>query len=113
MDIQALKNYLNCDNTFLQSLVQTFIEEATDITRKIELAWQNENPKSIKLNAHKLLSSVRILELAELTGLLEKIEKNALTQPRSKELENQIKQLSVSTEKAIYDMHITLEELES
>ncbi|MEO6303997.1 MAG: Hpt domain-containing protein [Bacteroidia bacterium] len=113
MDIQALKIYLNCDNSFLLSLVQTFIEEAREITRKIELAWQNENQKSIKLNAHKLLGSVRILELTELIGLLEKIEIHASEKLRSNEMENQIKQLSASVEKVIYDMNVTLEELES
>lgn len=113
MDIQALKNYLNCDNVFLLNLVQTFIEEATTITKKIELALQNENAKSIQLNAHKLLSSVRILELSDLVSLLEKIETTSSTHPNSPELKTLVKQLNPSVEKAIYDLQITLEELES
>ncbi len=113
MDIQALKNYLNCDNDFLLSLAHKFVEELNDTTNKITLAWQNQNLTSIKLNAHKLLSSVRTLQLKELAISLEKIENSAASKTISPELEEEIKQLDISVKKVINDMRLTIEELEN
>jgi len=113
MDVQALKNYLNCDNSFLLGLVQTFVEDLADTTNKITLAWQNQNLTSIKLNAHKLLSSVKTFQLKELGMLLEKIETAAATKNSTPQLGEEIKQLSISVQKVIKEMHITMQELES
>ncbi len=113
MNIQALKTYLNCDNGFLLSLVQKFVEELNDTTNKITLAWQNQNLTSIKLNAHKLLSSVKVMQLKELTLSLEKIETGAASKHISSELEEDIKQLDIQVKKVINDLQLTIEELEA
>lgn len=113
MDVQALKNYLNCDNSFLINLIHKFIEELNDTTKKITLAWQNQNLTSIKLNAHKLLSSVRTLQLTELAIALEKIETGAASKNSSPELEEEIKQLDISVKKVISDLRFTIAELET
>lgn len=113
MDIQALKNYLNCDNSFLSGLVGTFVEDLSDSTNKITLAWQNQNLTSIKLNAHKLLSSVKTFQLKELSMLLEKIETAAATKKSTPQLGEEIRQLSISVQKVIKDMRLTIEELDS
>ena len=34
MNIEELKSYLNCDDAFLISLMDKFVEEVVDITKK-------------------------------------------------------------------------------
>jgi hypothetical protein len=63
MNIRELKDYLNCDDAFLISLMENFVEEVKEMTSKINDATIHENWKVVKLNAHKMLSSVRIFEM--------------------------------------------------
>lgn len=111
MDILELKNYLNCDIDFLESIIQKFIVEVQEITKTIETAAAEQKWTVVKLNAHKMLSSVKIFEIEDLTDLLEKIEISA-------EKQNDIPQLIKDTEKliglsakAILDVQTAMQEL--
>jgi hypothetical protein len=73
MNIKELKDYLNCDNAFLISLMQKFIDEVLEMTATINAATNLKDWATVKANAHKMLSSVRIFEMQEIIAVLEKI----------------------------------------
>jgi HPt (histidine-containing phosphotransfer) domain-containing protein len=111
MDILELKNYLNCDNNFLESIIQKFIAEVQEITKTIEIAAAAEKWPVVKLNAHKMLSSVKIFEINELIILLEKIEISAEKQKNIPQLKKDVEKLIGLSAKAILDVQTALEEL--
>lgn len=112
MDINGLKIYLNCDNAFLESIIQKFIVEVREITKTIENEAENQKWKLVKVNAHKMLSSVKIFEISELILLLEKIELQAEEEINIPELKHNIGVLGPLVEKTIEDMRSSFEELQ-
>ena len=70
-----LKEYLGCDDEFLAHLMETFIKESKEGTHRLTTATSTKNWPVVKATAHKMLSSTRILNLVELSNLLEEIEK--------------------------------------
>lgn len=111
MNILRLKNYLNCDDVFLASIIKKFIEEVKKNTKIIEEAAVNGKWTVVKLNAHKMLSSAKIFELDKLTLLLEKIEIDAETENNIAELNEDIKKLTYHVETEIIDMQTALKKL--
>jgi HPt (histidine-containing phosphotransfer) domain-containing protein len=113
MDIKELKNYLNCDDAFLISLMQKFIDEVTEITTTIKGATVNEDWIVVKSNAHKMLSSVRIFEMQEIIVVLENIEIEAEEKKNPDTIKKGVEKLSTLIEKVICDVKISLEEIKS
>jgi hypothetical protein len=113
MNIKELKSYLNCDDAFLISLMQKFIDEVTEITTTIKTASNNKNWGIVKTNAHKMLSSVRIFEMQEIISLLEKLEIEAEGRKNEDVIEKDVEKLLILTEKIIYDIQISLEEIKA
>jgi hypothetical protein len=112
MNIPELKKYLNCDNKFLVSIIDKFIEEVTETTQIMETASINKKWEVVRLSAHKMLSSVRIFELKEIIGILEKIEIEAEKQNNYTLIEEEVKKFSILIKKIIDEMKITMEELD-
>ncbi|MGZ3862216.1 MAG: Hpt domain-containing protein [Bacteroidia bacterium] len=111
MNIAELKDYLNCDNNFLEGIIEKFIEESRAITAVITESSKAENWEAVRLNAHKMLSSVKIFEINELIGLLEKLEKESGNESKRPELKEEIKNLGVLVEKSIHDLQEGFAEL--
>lgn len=112
MNIPALKQYLNCDNDFLESIINKFIEESRKITADIKEAAKAGNWKQVGLSAHKMLSSVKIFEITDLISLLEKLEKESAIESKHAELKTAIEDLSILNEKAIAEMQAAFTELD-
>ena len=110
MNIQELKKYLNCDNKFLASIIDKFIEEAAEI---MKTASANKKWEAVRASAHKMLSSVRIFELKEIIVILEKIEIEVETQNNYALIEEEVKKFTILIKKVIDEMKITIEELDS
>jgi len=112
MDILGLKEYLHCDDAFLKSINQKIVEEVKKIKKNIEKAATEENWQTVKLNAHKMLSSVKIFEMNELVSLLEKIEINANSKNNIPGLKKDIENLYIQVEKVIPEMQLASEKLQ-
>ena len=113
MNIQELKNYLNCDDAFLISLMQKFIDEVIEITITIKTAANDKDWSTVKINAHKMLSSVRIFEMQEIIAVLEKLEIEAEGKKNADLIKKDIEKLSNLIEKVIYDVRTGLEEIKA
>lgn len=113
MNIKELKNYLNCDDTFLISLMQKFIEEVSEITTTIKAAASNKDWKTVKTNAHKMLSSVRIFEMKEIIDVLEKLEIEADGKKDANVIIKDVEKLSSLIKKVIHDVKIGLKEIDT
>ncbi|MGZ3903499.1 MAG: Hpt domain-containing protein [Bacteroidia bacterium] len=111
MDIAELKQYLNCDNNFLESIVRKFIEESRAITAAINEGLANGNWETIRLNAHKMLSSVKIFEIKELIAVLDRLEKEAGIEDKREELKSEIDKLNILVEKSIKELETAFAEL--
>jgi hypothetical protein len=111
MNIQELKGYLNCDDAFLISIMQKFIDEVIEITATIKTAANNKDWGTVKTNAHKMLSSVRIFEMKEVIGVLEKLEIEAGGRKDEDIIKKDVERLFVLIEKIILDMKTSLEEV--
>ncbi|HXU27325.1 MAG TPA: Hpt domain-containing protein [Bacteroidia bacterium] len=113
MNIKELKNYLNCDDAFLISLMQKFIDEVVEITATIKTASNKKDWQTIKTNAHKMLSSVRIFEMKEIIIVLEKLEIEAEGKKNPDVIKQDVEILLDLTEKVIRDVEIGLEEIKA
>jgi len=113
MNIQELKNYLNCDDAFLLSIMQKFIDEVIEITAIIKTATNNKDWVTVKINAHKMLSSVRIFEMQEIITVLEKLEIEAEAKKNADIIKKDVEKLSNLIEKVIYDVRAGLEEIKA
>src|SRR5438270_7233476 len=113
MDIQELKKYLNCDDAFLASLIQKFIEEVSAITKTIDKAATEGKWDIVRSNAHKMLSSVRIFDIKELIKTLETLEIEAGDANNIPKLKTEVNNLSALVNTSITEMHKTLEEINS
>ncbi|HKC68758.1 MAG TPA: Hpt domain-containing protein [Bacteroidia bacterium] len=113
MNIKELKNYLNCDDAFLISLMEKFIDEVIEITSIIQTATANKDWETVKANAHKMLSSVRIFEMQEIILVLEKLEIEAGGQKNTEIIKQDVEKLSKLINKVIYDMKAGLEEIKT
>ncbi|HXD94782.1 MAG TPA: hypothetical protein VNX01_16360 [Bacteroidia bacterium] len=113
MNIQELKGYLNCDDAFLISIMQKFIDEVIDITATIKTATNNKDWGIVKTNAHKMLSSVRIFEMKEIIVVLEKLEIEAGGRQDEGLIKKDVEKLFVLVEKIILDMEAGLEEIKA
>ena len=111
MDTEKLKKYLDCDNSFLSTLIQKFISEVTEITGNIEKASRKGEWLLVKSNAHKMLSSVKIFEIEKLIVILEKIEINSAEAKNTNELKKDIEQLIIEVKKVLHKTQIALIEL--
>lgn len=111
MNIQELKNYLNCDDTFLTMLMQKFIDEVAEITATLKTAAANNEWAIVRSNAHKMLSSVRIFEMREIIVVLEKIEIEAEAKKKPEIITKDINKLSILIDKVINDMKTAIEEI--
>jgi HPt (histidine-containing phosphotransfer) domain-containing protein len=111
MDIEGLKSYLNCDNTFLASLIQKFMDEVGGITSLMEEAGKKGDWPVIKAGAHKMLSSVRIFELTELIEVLEQLEIEAAEPNDTNKIRTDLERMRSLVGLTMKDMHTTLEEL--
>jgi HPt (histidine-containing phosphotransfer) domain-containing protein len=111
MNIPELKKYLNCDNKFLASIIHKFIEEVMEVTETMEAASHNKKWEAVRLNAHKMLSSVRIFELKEIVVILEKIEIDVEKHHNYDVIEQEVKKLSVLIKEVVDEMKITVKEL--
>jgi HPt (histidine-containing phosphotransfer) domain-containing protein len=113
MNIKELKSYLNCDDAFLISIMQKFIDEVIEITTIIKTAANNEDWRTIKINAHKMLSSVRIFEMQEIIAVLERLEVEADGKKNPDIIKTDVEKLSKLIEKVIYDVKAGLEEIKA
>ncbi|TND07254.1 MAG: hypothetical protein FD123_3399 [Bacteroidetes bacterium] len=76
---EQLKNALNCGDEFLVVLLGKFIEE---ISRDLELLKQaaaRSEHERVKGIAHKMLGSVRIFNISELSKLITSVEIGAMS----------------------------------
>lgn len=74
IDTEKIKAQLGCDDDFIQVLFSEFINESKESIGKINNALNSKDWPIIKANAHKMLSSTRILDMNNLTDLLKEIE---------------------------------------
>lgn len=112
MNIQELKNYLNCDDVFLVGLIQKFIEEVNEIVTTIKMAANGGDWPTVKSNAHKMLSSVRIFDMVEIIDVLEKLEIEAEGKKDADSINKYVIKLLTLSENAINDMNRGLKEIE-
>jgi HPt (histidine-containing phosphotransfer) domain-containing protein len=113
MNIKELKSYLNCDDAFLISLMQKFIDEVAEITTIIKTAASNEDWKTVKTQAHKMLSSVRIFEMQEIIAVLEKLEIDADAAKNPDAIKKGVEQLLSLAAQTIYDITNSLGEIKA
>lgn len=110
-NVISLKNYLHCDNVVLKSIIKKFIEEAGSITRNIKKACAEANWPSVRQDAHKMLSSVKIFEFSDLAALLEKIETDAERKTNIADIRQNVEKLESEMDHLLPEMAITMEEL--
>jgi HPt (histidine-containing phosphotransfer) domain-containing protein len=77
VNINGLKESLNCDEVFLMHLMEKFMLESGEDTSRLKRASIESNWSQVRSIAHKMLSSTRIFNIDELSTLLEKIETTA------------------------------------
>ena len=74
INVTELKEFLGCDEEFIFQLMEKFIVETKEGLQNLKSYAKEENWHSVKLIAHKMLSSTRIFKMEEMSVLLEKIE---------------------------------------
>lgn len=77
IDKEKIKRSLDCDDDFLNILLDQFVSESTESTKRLNRSLEDNNWSGVRGSAHKMLSSTRLLEMPELTGLLEQIENHS------------------------------------
>ena len=74
INIDEMKDFLGCDDTFVFSLLKTFIKESADGLSKLKSATASGDWPMVRAMPHKMLSSVRILNLSEMVTVLTEME---------------------------------------
>ena len=77
ININQLKEFLDCDDEFLIHLMEAFVKESGEGISRLKTASADKDWKMVKATSHKMLSSTRIFNIGDLSNLLEEIEKMA------------------------------------
>ena len=83
------------------------------LQKKIKTATSNKDWATVKINAHKMLSSVRIFEMQEIISILEKIEIESEGEKNAYIIEQDVEKLSGLVERVIYDVKIGLNKIKT
>ena len=100
IDKEKIKQVIECDDDFLNDLLENFVLESKTSLEYINEALIHKNYQAIKGSSHKLLSSTRIFEMNKLTELLKTIEIASMDNEKLDSLNDLIKELNLQMNKA-------------
>ncbi|MCB0395784.1 MAG: Hpt domain-containing protein [Flavobacteriales bacterium] len=111
LDVQRLKQYLECDDAFVVMVIDRFMKESREIIEHLEQRLIEEDVNGIRSSAHKMLSSTRIMGMDNVTRLFENIETDAEKGKPINQLQGEIEQARESWLQMMEEMEKVKEEL--
>ncbi|MBD3637532.1 MAG: Hpt domain-containing protein [Crocinitomicaceae bacterium] len=94
LSVEDLKKYLDCDDDFIVTLINNFLEESKEMMDKMNSGLKSLDRKAIGSAAHKMLSSTRILKLDDLTSELVNLEKAIHEGAKNSKIEKHVEEIN-------------------
>ncbi len=99
-DISYLKNISNDDKVFIKEMIETFVSNTPTYFETIDKSYEEKNFDSLYKSVHKYIPTLAFVSAQEYLNRFDKIEKLALSNQDSKELDALISDLRK------YSMHL-------
>ncbi|MFZ5554390.1 MAG: Hpt domain-containing protein [Bacteroidota bacterium] len=94
LETQKIKSFLECDDSFLVQLLDSYHTESSECIQLMKTSAETKNWKKVRGAAHKMLGSCQIFLVPDIVNLLKSIEINS---------ENE-----TNTEDIIKDIHLLM-----
>ena len=100
------------NNAFIKDIVQLFLDQNPLEINEIEKAIQQQNYASISSIAHKMKTSVGFIGIDQLLAPLNKLEKSAIAQGNTNDINLLFEEIKTTCNKAIIELSSFLKEIE-
>ena len=101
------------NNAFIKDIVQLFLDQNPLELSEIEKAIDQQNYASISSIAHKMKTSVGFIGIEQLLAPLNKLEKLAITQGNTNDINSLFSEVKITCQKAIGELTAFLKEIEA
>jgi HPt (histidine-containing phosphotransfer) domain-containing protein len=105
INVNELKDFLGCDDAFIYQLMEKFIQETKEGVDRLNTASREKEWHTVKLVAHKMLSSTRIFKFDQMNEILEKIEVMAENKVNLEKIPELIREFESAWRQAIEEMN--------
>jgi len=100
------------NNAFIKDIVQLFLDQNPLELSEIEKAIDQQNYASISSIAHKMKTSVGFIGIEQLLAPLNKLEKLAISQGNTNDINSLFSEVKITCQKAIGELTVFLKEIE-
>lgn len=101
------------NNAFIKDIVQLFLDQNPLELSEIEKAIDQQNYASISSIAHKMKTSVGFIGIEQLLAPLNKLEKLAISQGNTNDINSLFSEVKITCQKAIGELAVFLKEIEA
>lgn len=101
------------NNAFIKDIVQLFLDQNPLELSEIEKAIDQQNYASISSIAHKMKTSVGFIGIEQLLAPLNKLEKLAISQGNTNDINSLFSEVKITCQKAIGELTVFLKEIEA
>jgi HPt (histidine-containing phosphotransfer) domain-containing protein len=107
--LSNLRSLLDCDDTVLKKLMESFIEETDQCMNVMEESLVSEDYMKMRGASHKMIGSCYIFEFDEMVQLLKKLEHDAEKKINLDEMPAVVSQLKTLHEEVKTLMHQSMD----
>ena len=93
------------DEAFIQKMIGLFLTQTPELLIRLKAAWASNNHNEIKLSAHKLISSIDMMEIDSLKPVVREIEKMGAKK-------NPVEEIKIEIEKLENTLRLILRQLQ-
>lgn len=108
--LDKLRSLLDCDDTLLKKIMESFIEETDQCIRIIEESAASGDYIKVRGASHKMIGSCYVFEFEEMVKLLRKLENDAEQKTNLEEMPRVVNQLKTLFEEVKFMMNKSISE---
>lgn len=104
VNLDILKTYADGDSGFLIDMIDKFNAEIPEVLKNLQKALDNKDWDNLRQIAHKMIGTMGVFNIAQITPLLQKIEQNCMSLPSTEILTPLVKEVKAITKESMKEL---------